>query len=276
MNKFLKEVLSITMFLVSIVFMFVPESFFSNIEVIANVSNEFNVIISRLMISFFIFVLASVLYCIYLQFRYKVTIKGRNYCIVVRYKDIFKIKKCKKVIAFNECYITIVGDEPYHINPSSICGKYLEKHPIDNIQELISSNKLEPEEEKSKYNNEKRYTSGKLIPRDDYLLMSFAKLDEEGLAYLVNMEEFHECLSLLWKEINKYHGQVDICIPILGSGVTRFSSGIEPTKQELLDIIIASYQLCSYKIKVPNKLHIVCCRSDDFSINKIGESLSIK
>ena len=76
----------------------------------------------------------------------------------------------------------------------------------------------------------------------------------------------------MWKEIDKYYGQKDVCIPILGSGVTRIN-GISLTQQELLDLIIYSYKLSPYKIKVPYKLYIICKKKDNFSLNKIGETL---
>ena len=75
---------------------------------------------------------------------------------------------------------------------------------------------------------------------------------------------------MLWSEIDKHYGQQDVCIPILGSGITRMDD-TTLMQQELLDIIIASYKLSASKIKKPNKLIIVCKRSDDFSLYKIGE-----
>ena len=74
----------------------------------------------------------------------------------------------------------------------------------------------------------------------------------------------------MWEEIDKYYGQKDVCISILGSGTTRMNGELL-TQQQLLDMIIVSYKLSSHKIKLPNKLIIVCRRNDDFSINKIGE-----
>ena len=67
----------------------------------------------------------------------------------------------------------------------------------------------------------------------------------------MNREEYLVCLSLLWKEINKYYAQKDVCIPILGSSITRTGSGSNLTQQELLDMIIYSYKLCNSKIKIP-------------------------
>ena len=80
-----------------------------------------------------------------------------------------------------------------------------------------------------------------------------------------------ECLSTLWDEIDKYYGQKDVCIPILGSGLTRINNQ-SFTQQQLLDILIMSYKLSTYKIKKPYKLRIICKKNDKFSLNKIGES----
>ena len=69
----------------------------------------------------------------------------------------------------------------------------------------------------------------------------------------------------------RYYGQKDVCIPILGAGLTRFDggSGASIPQQELLDMIIWSYKLSSHKIKSPRKLRIICRRDEDFSLDKI-------
>lgn len=139
------------------------------------------------------------------------------------------------------------------------------------MQILISNGQLSPSKSNSKYQKKKRYASGKLIPKDHFLLMAFAKLDKDGLGW-ISRDELLDCLSMLWKEINKYHGQKNVCIPILGSGVTRMDN-VFLTQQELLDIIIGSYKLSAHKIKLPCELYIVCKKRDEFSLNKIGENL---
>ena len=85
-------------------------------------------------------------------------------------------------------------------------------------------------------------------------------------------DEYFACLSKLWQEISKYYGQIDVCIPILGSGITRLDD-TSLTQQELLDMMIASYKLSAHKIKAPLKLHIVCRKCDDFSLNRIGNHI---
>lgn len=107
------------------------------------------------------------------------------------------------------------------------------------------------------------------VPNGEYLLMAFAKLDSSGLGHL-DRDEYLKCLLLMWKEIDKYYAQNNVCISILGSGITRTGSGSNLTQQELLDLIIYSYKLCNTKIKNPNKLIIVCRKCDDFSINNIS------
>ena len=202
-------------------------------------------------------------------------IKGNNYSIQIEYGDLLEMRACKKVINFDECFTTSVGDAPSEIKPDSICGQYLKNNPIQDMQRLIDKAHLKPAKSKSKYQNKDRYDSGKLVPNGDYLLMAFAKLDEDGLGRLFSCDEFLDCLSILWKEIDKYYAQKDVCIPILGSGVTRMDgeSGASLTQQELLDIIICSYKLSSHKIKSPYQLHIVCKERDGFSLNKIGENM---
>lgn len=124
---------------------------------------------------------------------------------------------------------------------------------------------------KSKFQSKTRYESGKLVPYNDFLLMSFAKLNENGRGEM-NHDDFIECLSLLWKEIDTHYGQKNVCISILGSGVT-YMGDESLSQQKLLDIIIASYKLSAHKIKLPYQLFIICKESDDFSLNKIGESI---
>lgn len=269
MINFLKQSMTWALSIISLIFTFVPESIFEKFKLLKKASSESNVILNRVMTFLIVSGLVMIGYLIYLRRRQSIQIKGKNYNIKVSYGDIFDISGAKKIISFDECFTTKVGLAPSEIKPGSICGQYLIKCPIENMQALIEKAELKPCENNSLYNNQKRYESGTLIPRGEYLLMAFAKLDEEGLGR-ITYEEFLHCLSTLWKEIDKYYGQNDVCIPILGSGITRMNDN-SLTQQELLDIIIASYQLHAQKIKPPAKLHIVCKKCEDFSINKIGQ-----
>ena len=121
------------------------------------------------------------------------------------------------------------------------------------------------------YNGKMCYESGTLLPYGKFLLMAFGKLDKNGRA-VMSREDYLSCLNTFWKEIDKYYAQTDVAIPILGAGLTRFE-GEMLSQQQLVDIIISSYKLTPYKIKSPNALRIICRKSDDFSLDKIGENL---
>lgn len=274
MNKFIKKSCTCALGIISIAFSFIPESTFEKYKFSLNNCDEVNIFFTRFMFFVLILFVTMIINALFLRFRRHVRISGYNYIIQVEYGNLFEMRDCKKVINFDECFTTIVGDAPSEIKPTSICGQYLEKNEIQDMQSLIDKANLKPSKSKSKYQNKVRYDSGKLVPNGDYLLMAFAKLDENGAGRFYSRDEFLDCLSILWKEINLYYGQQDVCIPILGSGVTRMDSESNAllTQQELLDIIICSYKLSQYKIKPPHQLRIVCKEETDFSLNKIGEN----
>ncbi|WP_257726979.1 macro domain-containing protein [Clostridium perfringens] len=247
MLNFLKESNTWALSIVTVAFTFVPETIFGKLKLLPYVSDEANIVLTRVLAFIVVLLLSIIINALYLHFRRRICIKGKNYNIQIEYGDLLKMRACKKVISFDECFTTVVGEETPEIKSSSICGQYLINNPIQDMKSLIDKANLKPAKSKSKYQNQNRYDSGKLVPNGDYLLMAFAKLDETGSGRFFSRDEFLECLSLLWKEIDKYYAQKDVCIPILGSGITRMdgeSSGIL-TQQELLDIIIYSYKLSS-------------------------------
>ena len=271
MSNFLKKSMTWSLSVISVIFTFVPEPVFACFKLLKNASAEMNIIANRIL-SFAAVTLAVMLgYSLYLWLRKSVQIKGRNYNIHISYGDIFDMDNCKKVIPFDECFTTSVGSATHQIKPTSVCGQYLTKHPIDSIQTLIDAVHLKPERSRSKYNGQVRYESGTLVPNGDHLLMAFAKLDENGLGRM-SRDEYLDCLSTLWQEISKHYGQTDVCVPVLGSGITRLDD-TSLTQQELLDMMIASYKLSAHKIKPPLKLHIVCRKCDGFSLNRIGNHI---
>lgn len=272
MHSFWKICGKIITVAISTSFMFIPERLFEKYKFFPKVSDEMNIIVNRVLFLFCIIVLSTIISAFYIWLRKKITIKGKNYTIQVEYGDILNIKNCKKVINFDECYNTKVGDLPSDIKSTSICGQYLLKNPDIDIEKLIDNVNLKQARTNSKFKNKTRYQSGKVVPNGDELLMAFAKLDENGVGKFFTFKEYIDCLSILWEEIDKYYGQKDVCVPILGSGLTRINDH-QLTQQELLDIMIMSYKLNTHKIKNPYKLRIICRKKDDFSLNKIGESL---
>ncbi len=252
--------------LLTAIFTIVPEDCFKLVVMNDKWSDATNILINRLIICASIFVLANVGYYVYRKKRRKVTINENNYSIQIEYGDLFSINSGKIVIDFDECFTTQVGNAPDKIKPESICGQYLSKHPINNMDTLINAAGVKPARGKSECNGQTRYNPGTIVPNNDFLLMAFAKLDKDGLGHLT-YDEYLQCLDTLWQQFDKYHGTSDVYMPILGSKITRFDK--ELTQQELLNIIISSYRLSPKKLRRPYKLHIVCREREGFSLNDV-------
>lgn len=284
MIDLLKKSVAYAFAIISAIFTFVPEDIFGKVILISEdvlkqfalegYTLEINIIVNRVITFVIVWFIATIGYKVFLLLRNKVSIEGNNYKITVEYGDLLKMKKCKRVINFDECFSTHVGNAPADIKPTSICGQYLTANPNLNIQSLLSNSQLKPLKTKSKYQSKERYESGRIVPNGDDLLLAFAKLDKSGAGRLTR-DEYLECLSILWEEINIHYGQQNVCIPILGAGLTRIAggSGASIPQQELLDMMIWSYKLSSHKIKSPYRLRIICRRDEDFSLDKIDSHL---
>ena len=109
-----------------------------------------------------------------------------------------------------------------------------------------------------------------MIPNNDYLLMAFARLDKDGKGYFSSRDEYLQVLSVFWSEVDKYYAQQDVCIPVLGGGITRIGD-VTPTQQELVDMIIYSYKLSPHKIKA--KIRIVCYKNKEFSLDRVCKTI---
>lgn len=283
MIGFVKKSLAMAFAVITGIFTFVPESFFAagkwisqeflnQYDAFSNLKAEdINIIISRLICFVLTWIAISFVYLLFLQFKLWTTIKGENYAIKVEYGNILKKRNCKRVINFDECFTTRVGDKTADINPTSICGQYLLAHPELDIQQLIDIENIKPAKTKSRYQQKTRYESGTVVPNGDDLLMAFARLDDKGKGRFFSRDEYLECLELLWKELENNYSEKDVCVPILGSGTTSFDggAGASISQQDLLNMMICSYKLNSHKIKAPHKLRIVCKKCKGFSINKI-------
>lgn len=282
MIKVLKKGLSIAFAFVSLVFTFSPESFFAAIEwscvsqfIIELSSGKFkyddvNIVLNRVLLFLAVWIIAMTLYSIYVYLWKIIVIKGEDYIIVVKYGNIFKETNCKRVIGFDECFTTTIGNAPHEIKPTSICGQYLQANPNINMQQLIANAHLTKERGKSKFNRQDKYKSGSIVPNGDDFLLAFAPLDENGRGVFPSYKEYLDSLFLLWQELDKYYAQHDVCIPILGSGITRIGDGMGTIipQQKLLEMIIDSYKLSPYKLKKPYKITIVCRKNKDFSLEK--------
>lgn len=113
--------------IISVIFTFVPESFFHTIRWIPAqavqkrltdkgiTDVELDTIISRIVCYAVVWVIVTLIYAV----RHSVTIKGDNYTIKVKYGNLLKETNCKRVINFDECYTTHIGPNPSDIKASS-------------------------------------------------------------------------------------------------------------------------------------------------------------
>ena len=284
MKESLKKSAVWTFGIVSAIFTFVPESFFQVVKWVpvqamqksvleSGITDiEVDIVISRVIVFAAIWFGIALAYNIYRIKRKSIKIKGANYTIQIKYGDLLKEKKCKKVINFDECFTTHIGTNPCDVKKTSICGQYLSQDGKNlNIQQLLSNVQIKPEERISRYAGKISYKPGSIIAIGDYLLLAFATLDENGRARFFSLDEFVECLLTMWKQIEVNCTQQDVCIPILGSGLTNFEggNGASLSQQELLNLIVWSYKLSPHKIKAPYKLRIICQKRDGFSFNDI-------
>lgn len=251
--------------LMSAIMALVPEELFTNGIFQCNWSLTAIVIVNRIWVGIVIFVLANIIYYFYEKYRKSVSISWKNVSISIEYGDLFAVQNGKIVINFDECFTTKVGQMPGDIKPTSVCGQYLTKYPIDDMSSLLEKVGVQSIGF-SKYNKIPKYKLGTIVPRDNFLLMAFTELDKDGLSRMT-YEHYLECLSTLWQQIDKYHGTDDVYLPILGSKITRLDK--ELSQQDLLDVMISSYMLSPYKMQKSYTLHVVCLKKDDFTLNNI-------
>ena len=285
MIDFIKKSIAAAFAVITGIFTFVPESVFagrgwitqgllSKCEWLSGFeATDVYVVITRLVCFLLVWIATSAAYALFLALRRWTTIRGENYSIRVEYGNILKKRNCKRVINFDECFTTHVGDKTADINPTSICGQYLTTHPGLDMQKLIDAANITPARAKSQYQQKTKYDSGTIVPNGDDLLMALAKLDDKGKGRFFTRDEYLQCLDLLWRELENHYSEKDVCVPILGAGTTSFDggSGASISQQDLLDMMICSYKLSSHKIKAPHKLRIICKKNSGFSINNIDK-----
>lgn len=167
-----------------------------------------------------------------------------------------------KVVPFNEFYDTKVDDSI--ITHESLNGQYIDKYWKDSVSELnknIHNSKLLKdkalESQVEREGKTVNYPIGSVVVVDDFVLTAFTKFDSDNQAKLT-INDYLEFLMKFWNEINKVYAQKKVVVPLFGSGITRFTNGIEDIDEnELLRIMIWTFKVSKIKFEYPADLTVV-------------------
>ena len=198
-------------------------------------------------------------------------INGTN--VEVKVGDIFN-EKGLKVIAFNEYFDTSVDDKiiaAKSLNGIFLKSKASETKLIDDAIEndpnlkVISSN---PNRIGGKKN---KYALGSICKYEDYLLTAFSKFDEHNRANLT-VREYTDFFINFWNEVDILHAGRHVSIPLLGSGVTRFTNHCSISEQELLELMLLSFKISRVSFAESVTISIVIYSGNAKNINfyKLG------
>ena len=198
------------------------------------------------------------------------SLKINNSTLVVKIGDIFEENELK-IIAFNEYFDTQVDDKI--IAGNTLNGIYI-KSKINDVNKLDNqidtdahlNEKVLQINNNRPYGKKKRYKLGSVFLNDEYLLAAFAKFDNNNRAYL-SMNDYINFLLNFWNEIDIIYAGRSVSIPLLGSGITRFKEYNTISEQELLELLIWSFEVSRVKFTYPSKVSIIIHESKKDKIN---------
>jgi hypothetical protein len=198
-----------------------------------------------------------------------IQLKINNSDLIIEFGDIFQEVE-NKVIPFNEYFDT--SFENRLISETSLHGQYLKRIGEEEIEllnqeiELIPKNKIVEECVKRISGKETKFELGTILLREKFFLLSFSHFDDSNVAVL-SSNEYVRCLLNMWSEINKIYNGESICVPILGSGMTRMTDNTVITDFELLKIMIWTFRLSKVKFTYPSKVKFIILPDKKDKIN---------
>lgn len=181
----------------------------------------------------------------------------------IKQADLFK-QNGLRLIPFNEYFDTQVDDEV--IAHNTLNGIFIDKY-VDNIQCLKDVIKDAPEVKGSNprlANGKNKYPLGRIIKFGEYLLLAFTHFDDNKSAYLSHTD-FEKCLIKMWQEINRVYANKPVFIPLLGSGITRFTDTPHKDNLSLVKCLLCTLKMSGVHLKQP----ITLCLTEEI-INDIN------
>lgn len=208
----------------------------------------------------------------YANFRKNVVLQINKTETVVRFGDIFEEGEGLKVIAFNEYFDTVVDNNL--ISETSLNGQYIKRKHGKRIAELdeiiLQDNHLQRVSLGSvadKFSGKTmKYPLGTVCEVNGYLLVALTHFDKNNKAYL-SVDEYISALLNFWNEVDRVYAGRTIKIPLLGSGITRFSKYETITDQELIEILIWTFKISRIKMTYPSRVEIILYKQKKEDIN---------
>lgn len=185
-----------------------------------------------------------------------------------------------KVITFNEYFDTQVDDKI--ISRESLNGKFINNilngdtneldYTIENDTYLKRKRREINQNRKSE--KKQKYKIGTVLEyKEKYLLTAFSRFNDENKAE-ITLSEYIEFLVGFWSELDRVYASRIIEIPLLGSGIIRFSNiGSRISNQELLEHMLWSLKISRVKFNYPSKIKIIlnCESLDEIDLFRINE-----
>ncbi len=197
-----------------------------------------------------------------------ISINGKT--VKIKVGNIFS-EEGYKVIPFNERFDTQVND--IIIAHNTLNGKLIDNY-IEDINELkntILSAAFEDSYYKPTFIEGKAvYPLGRLIPYNDYLLLSFTHFDEHNQAY-ISVGEYEQILLRMWKEMRRVYAAKHIVIPLLGAGITTIDGTQEKNYTDLLKCILCTLRSSMFQPEQGMTITLTSDTIKQINMNSIKE-----
>ncbi len=175
----------------------------------------------------------------------------------IKQADIFN-QNGLRLIPFNENFDTVVDD--VIIAHKTLNGMFIDHH-VEDIAELNNTIRNAPKVPNLNIRNshgKTKFELGRIIRFHDYLLLAFTRFNKNNYAYLSH-NDFERCLLTMWKEIERVYANKPIFLPLLGSGITRFTDTPHKDNSSLIKCLLCTLKMSGVHIKKP----ITICLTED-------------
>lgn len=177
--------------------------------------------------------------------------------------DIFK-QDGLRLIPFNE-YFDIQVDDVI-IAHNTLNGKFIDDYVNDStvLQDVIRNAPEVRGLSPRVANGKNKYPLGRIIKFNEYLLLAFTHFDDNHSAYLSHTD-YEECLIRMWKEIDRVYANNPVYIPLLGSGITRFTDTPHKDNYSLAKCLLCTLKMSGVHLKKP----VTICLTEE-TLNEIN------